>query len=84
MIMTCTGTYSQKPLHSVSPEKCPQIFERVFWGLFGAIHAIAVATLEADEAIASSNFLKIMGISSPKGANRGDSGQFWSLRLVWF
>ena len=39
-------------------------------------NGIAVATTEADEAIASSDFLKIMGISSPKGANRGDSGQF--------
>ena len=37
--------------------------------------SIAVATIEADEAIASSDFLKIMGISSQKGANRGDSGQ---------
>ena len=45
---------------------------------------IAVATIEADEAIASSDFLKIMGISSQKGANRGDSGHFWSFRLVWF
>ena len=36
---------------------------------------IAVATIEADEAIASSDFLKIMGISSQKGANRGDSDQ---------
>ena len=36
---------------------------------------IAVATIEADEAIASSDFLKIMGISSQKGANRRDSGQ---------
>ena len=45
---------------------------------------IAVATTEADEAIASSDFLKIIGISSPKGADWGDSGQFWSLRLVWF
>ena len=45
---------------------------------------IAVATIEADEAIASSDFLKFMGISSQKGPNRGDSGQFWSLRLVWF
>ena len=38
---------------------------------------IAVATIEA-----SSDFLKIMGISSQKGANRGDSGQFWSLRFA--
>ena len=37
---------------------------------------IAVATTEADEAIASSDLLKIMGISTLKGANRGDSGQF--------
>ena len=37
---------------------------------------IAVATIEADEAIASSDFHKIMGISPKKGANRGDSGQF--------
>ena len=37
---------------------------------------IAVATIEADEAITSSDFHKIMAISSPKGANRGDSGQF--------
>ena len=36
---------------------------------------IAVATIEADEAIALSDFLKIMGISHQKGANRGDSGQ---------
>ena len=41
--------------------------------------AIAVATTEADEAITSSDFLKIMGISFQKGANWGDSGQFWSL-----
>ena len=45
---------------------------------------IAVATTEADEAITSSDFLKIMGIFPLKGASRGDSGQFWSLRLVWF
>ena len=45
---------------------------------------IAVATTEADEAIASSDFLRIMGISPPKGTNRGDFDQFWSLRLVWF
>ena len=31
---------------------------------------IAVATTEADEAIASSDFLKIMGTSPQKGANR--------------
>ena len=36
---------------------------------------IAVATIEADQAIASSAFLKIMGISSQKGVNRRDSGQ---------
>ena len=41
---------------------------------FGCI--IAVATTEADEAIAWSDFLKIMGISPPKGASWGDSGQF--------
>ena len=34
---------------------------------------IALATIEADEAI---DFLKIMGISSLKGVNQGDSGQF--------
>ena len=45
---------------------------------------IAIATTEASEAIASSDFLKIMGISPPEGANRGDSDQFWSLRLVDF
>ena len=38
--------------------------------------AIAVATTEADEAIASSDFLKIIGISPQKGANQGDSGRF--------
>ena len=53
-------------------------------GIWLTGNSIAVATTEADEAIASSNFLKIMGISPPKGANRGDSGKFWSLRLVWF
>ena len=37
---------------------------------------IAVATLEADEAIASSDFMKIIGIFPKKGATRGDSGQF--------
>ena len=42
----------------------------------GGCRVIAVATIEADEAIASSDFLKIMGISSQKGANRGDAGQF--------
>ena len=41
-----------------------------------SLNTIAVATTEADEAIASSDFLKIMGISPPKGANQGDSGQF--------
>ena len=47
-------------------------------------HTIAVATTEADEAIASSSdILKIMGISPTKGANQDDSGHFWSLRLVW-
>ena len=45
---------------------------------------MARATTEADEAIALFDFLKIMGISPRKGANRGDSGQFWSLSLVWF
>ena len=30
----------------------------------------------ADVAITSSDFLKIIGISTPKGANRGNSGQF--------
>ena len=45
---------------------------------------MAVATTEADEAIASSDFLNIMAMSLPNGANQGDSGQFWSLRLVWF
>ena len=38
--------------------------------------AIAVATTEADEAIASSDFLKLMGISPQTGASRSDSGQF--------
>ena len=52
--------------------------------IFLTLSLIDVATIEADEAIASSDCLKIMGISPPKGANRGDSGQFWSLRLVWF
>ena len=42
---------------------------------------IAVATSEADEA--TSDFLKIMGISLPKWANQGDSGHFWLLHLVW-
>ena len=37
---------------------------------------LAVATTETDEAIASSDFLKIIGISPIKGANRGDSCQF--------
>ena len=41
-----------------------------------AIVNIAVATTEADEAIASSDFLRIMGISPKKEANRGDFGQF--------
>ena len=36
----------------------------------------AVATTEADEAIASSDFLKIIGIAPQKGANLGDSCQF--------
>ena len=45
---------------------------------------IAVAATEADEAIALFDFLKIMGIFPPKGANQGDSGQFWSFHLVWF
>ena len=50
--------------------------------MFGQIYltgsCIFVATTEADEAIASSVFLKIIGISPPppKGANPGDSGQF--------
>ena len=35
--------------------------------------AIAIATTEADEAIAAK-----------KGAIWGDSGQFWSLHLIWF
>ena len=49
-------------------------------------YRIAVATAEADEAIASFDFLKIIGISTrlstppphppKKGANRGDSAQF--------
>ena len=43
---------------------------------------IALATTEVDEAIASSDFLKIKVISNQKGANRGDSGQFGLLRLV--
>ena len=34
---------------------------------------MAVATTEADEAIVSSDFLKIKGISNQKGANRDDS-----------
>ena len=38
--------------------------------------AIAIATIEADEAIPSSDFLKIMGISPQIGANRDDSDQF--------
>ena len=46
-----------------------------FYGLFSMIY-IAVATTEADKAIASSDFLRIMGISPRKGANWGDSGQF--------
>ena len=32
-----------------------------------------IATTETDEAFASSDFLKIMGYSPQKGANRGDS-----------
>ena len=39
---------------------------------------IAVATIEADKAIASSDFLKIMGISPQKGANR----RFWSVLII--
>ena len=42
---------------------------RSFHGDENVTDVIAVATIEADEAIASSDFLKIMGISSPKGAN---------------
>ena len=60
----------------------------VLWNLLtlllACVDSIAVATIEADEAIASSDFLKIIGISCEKGASWGDSGQFWSLRLVWF
>ena len=37
---------------------------------------ITIATTEADKAIALSDFLRIMGIYPPKGANRGDSCQF--------
>ena len=42
------------------------------------VNIIAVATTEDDEAIASSDFLKIMGIPPPqKGPrHRGDSGEF--------
>ena len=59
---------------------CPGIGEKSSWNS----QIIAVATIEADEAIASSDFLKIMGISPKKRASWGDSGQFWSFRLVWF
>ena len=37
---------------------------------------IAVATIEADEVIASSDFLKSWVFLPPKGVNRVDSGQF--------
>ena len=61
------------------------IFYEAYWQSSLLRHApIAVATIEADEAIASSDFLKFMGISPQNGANCCDSGQFWSLRLVWF
>ena len=40
---------------------------------------IAVATIEADEAIASSDFLKILGISPPK---MSQPGQFWSVLIT--
>ena len=34
------------------------------------VTSIAVATIEADEAVTSSDFLTIIGIALPKGANR--------------
>ena len=55
-----------------------------FFSKFINFEDIAVVTTEADKAIASSDFLKIKGISNEKGANRGDSGQFCSLRLISF
>ena len=56
-----------------SVSNCPLIYH---WSQITFIHfnIIAIATTEADEDIASSDFLKIMGISPAKGANRGDSG----------
>ena len=54
---------------------------------FGKIsYLIVVATTKAYERQGHRlvRFLKTMSICPQKGANRGDSGQFWPLRLVWF
>ena len=48
--------------------------------VYGNIYTgIAVATTEADEAITSSDFLKIMGISPQK---RSQPGGFWSVLIT--
>ena len=48
--------------------------------------AMAVAIIEADEAVALSVFVQIMGTSAgyipQKTAGRGHFGHFWSFRLV--
>ena len=46
------------------------------------LDTIAVATTEADEAIASSVFVQIMGIPPQKAAGRGHFDHLWSFRLV--
>ena len=46
------------------------------------LNVIAVATTEADEAIALSVFVQIMGIPPQKAAGLGHFDHFWSLRLV--
>ena len=45
---------------------------------------IAVAATEADEVIASSVFVQIMGIAPQNAAGQGHFDHLWSLRLVWF
>ena len=43
---------------------------------------MTVATIEADEAVALSVFVQIMGTPLKKTAGQGHFGHFWSLRLV--
>ena len=43
---------------------------------------MAVATIEADEAVASSVFCPDHGYIPQKTAGQGHFGHFWSLRLV--